>query len=62
MLVCVCHGVKEHDIDRAVQNGVNCLRQLRDKLHVGTSCGCCVEYAEEYLKDRRLGSSLETVR
>ncbi len=61
MLVCVCHGVKDQDIERAVQNGVNSIRQLSDKLHLGTSCGCCVDYAEEYLKDRQLGSSLQEV-
>jgi len=59
MLVCICHGVKDQDIERAIQNGVNSVRQLSDKLHLGTSCGCCVDYAEEYLKSRQLGSSLQ---
>ncbi len=58
MLVCICHGVKDQDIERAIQNGVNSVRQLSDKLRLGTSCGCCVDYAEEYLKGRQLGSSL----
>ena len=48
MLVCVCHGVKDQDIERAIQNGVNSMRQLSDKLHL-----------EEFLKDRQLGSSLQ---
>lgn len=61
MLVCVCHGVKDQDIERAIQNGVHTMRQLSDKLHLGTSCGRCVDYAEEYLKDRQLGSSLQKV-
>ncbi|MFH0352222.1 MAG: (2Fe-2S)-binding protein [Chromatiales bacterium] len=61
MLVCVCHGVKDQDIERAIQNGVNSIRQLSDKLYLGTCCGCCVDYAEEYLKDRQLGSSLQKV-
>lgn len=61
MLVCVCHGIKDQDIERAIQNGVNSIRQLSDNLHLGTSCGCCVDYAEEYLKDRQLGSSLQKV-
>jgi len=58
MLVCICHGVKDQDIERAIQNGVHSVRQLSDKLRLGTSCGCCVDYAEEYLKGRQLGSSL----
>ena len=62
MLVCICHGVKDQDIERAIQNGVNSVRQLSDKLRLGTSCGCCVDYAEEYLKGRQLGSSLEEGR
>ena len=61
MLVCVCHGVKDQDIERAIQNGVNSMRQLSDKLYIGTSCSCCVDYAEEYLKDRQPGSSLQKV-
>ncbi|MFH0344390.1 MAG: bacterioferritin-associated ferredoxin [Chromatiales bacterium] len=59
MLVCICHGVKDQDIERAIQNGVISVSQLSDKLHLGTSCGCCVDYAEEYLKGRQLGSSLQ---
>lgn len=59
MLVCVCHGVKDQDIERAIQNGINSMRQLSDKLHLGTSCGCCVDFADEFLKDRQLGSSLQ---
>ena len=44
---CLCLSrVKDQDIERAVQNGVNSIRQLSDKLHLGTSCGCCVDYAE----------------
>ena len=54
-------GSRIKNIERAVQNGVNSIRQLSDKLHLGTSCGCCVDYAEEYLKDRQLGSSLQEV-
>ncbi|MCI0559372.1 MAG: (2Fe-2S)-binding protein [Nitrososphaera sp.] len=61
MLVCVCHGVKDQDIDRAIRNGVSSIRQLSDALHLGTSCGCCVDYVEEYLKDRQLGSSQQKV-
>ena len=34
MLVCICHGVKDQDIERAIQNGVNSVRQLSDKLRL----------------------------
>jgi len=52
MYVCVCHAVTQREIDRAIDEGAVTLDQLRDRLHVGTGCGCCAAWIEEQLEER----------
>ncbi len=49
MIVCICHRVSERDIDNAVAEGASSLRQLNERLRVGTGCGACVEHARDRL-------------
>ncbi|MGH8489661.1 MAG: (2Fe-2S)-binding protein [Gammaproteobacteria bacterium] len=49
MYVCLCHGVTDQDIERAVVNGSNTLQHLREELKVSTCCGTCAEYAQDCL-------------
>jgi bacterioferritin-associated ferredoxin len=44
MIICICHRVSERDIDKAVSEGASSLRQLKERLQVGTGCGACVEH------------------
>lgn len=49
MYVCICHGVNEKQIQRAVAEGAASMRDLAKTLCVGTKCGKCVCQAREYL-------------
>ncbi|MDI6748185.1 MAG: bacterioferritin-associated ferredoxin [Rhodocyclaceae bacterium] len=51
MYVCVCHGVTDRDIEGAVAEGCCSLRQLREQLGVGQTCGRCARCARMTLKD-----------
>lgn len=42
MYVCVCNAVTESDIEKAVNQGCNSLRQLEDKTGAASQCGSCV--------------------
>ncbi len=47
MIVCLCHRVSERDIRHAVSDGVRCFEQLQDETRVASSCGCCMECAQQ---------------
>jgi bacterioferritin-associated ferredoxin len=47
VIVCVCHRVSDRDIEHEVRNGCHDFEALQDELHVGTSCGACVQCARE---------------
>jgi bacterioferritin-associated ferredoxin len=49
MYVCVCHAVRETDIQAAVHQGARSLDQLQDWLRVSTCCGTCEADAEACL-------------
>ncbi len=51
MYVCVCHAVTERDIEGAVAGGCCSLRQLREQLGVGSTCGRCTRCAREAMQD-----------
>lgn len=52
MIVCVCHGIRDVDIERAIAAGATSLDALEDEIALGTGCGSCVEYAEAHLSSR----------
>lgn len=47
MYVCVCNGVTDRDIQRAVDEGCDSLEALAARTGCGVTCGCCREYAAE---------------
>lgn len=51
MYVCVCHAVTDRDIEGAVAEGCCSLRQLREQLGVGQTCGRCTRCARETIQD-----------
>ncbi|MDX1655177.1 MAG: (2Fe-2S)-binding protein [Candidatus Competibacteraceae bacterium] len=52
MYVCLCKGVSDRHIRRAVQEGsVTRMRDLRRELGVCTDCGKCGQCAKGVLKD-----------
>lgn len=47
MIVCLCHRISDRDIRAAVDEGVRCFEQLQDETLTASSCGCCLECAQE---------------
>ncbi|GAB4313171.1 MAG: (2Fe-2S)-binding protein [Geminocystis sp.] len=51
MYVCICNGVTEKDIHKAVERGICSLDQLSAKTSVTKHCGCCTEYACKVIEE-----------
>ncbi|MBQ77194.1 MAG: (2Fe-2S)-binding protein [Cellvibrionales bacterium] len=51
MYICLCNRITESEIDQAIHNGSDSLRALQQNLSLGTNCGCCLEVANEMLKE-----------
>lgn len=53
MYVCLCHGVTERDIRRAVAEGCADLHELTLRTGCGGGCGTCLPMAAELLAEAR---------
>ncbi|AUY09401.1 hypothetical protein C3F36_07425 [Aeromonas sp. ASNIH2] len=49
MYVCLCRGITDNQIRKAVQAGKTEFRQLKQSLEVGAQCGKCVRMAMEII-------------
>jgi bacterioferritin-associated ferredoxin len=56
MYVCVCHGVSDKQLKRALESGVRTFEQLQACTGVATCCGACEPCAREILADNTLDS------
>ena len=53
MYVCLCRGVTDGQIRKAVAAGCDSVRQLGRELGVGTQCGRCACMARDILRECR---------
>jgi bacterioferritin-associated ferredoxin len=51
MYVCVCHGITDRQIRRAVEQGACSLGEVQMKLPVGGCCGRCEGTARELIRE-----------
>ncbi len=51
MYICVCKAVSDKRIERAVEQGVRRLKDLKDLTGLGSCCGKCVPDARRVLSD-----------
>jgi len=51
MYICLCQGVTDHDIKRAIDNGATSFRDIQDTLGVATQCGSCELMARSVMKE-----------
>jgi bacterioferritin-associated ferredoxin len=59
MYVCLCLGITDKAIKQAVlEDGVGNMRQLKQKLGVGTQCGKCVQMAQTIIDNIIIDESL----
>jgi bacterioferritin-associated ferredoxin len=50
MYVCVCNGVTDKQIRRAIAGGAQSVQSLRDELGVASQCGGCLEHTLQLLE------------
>ena len=53
MFVCICHGINEKAIQKAVSEGAKNVREVRKTLHLGSQCGQCVRQAHEVIEQAK---------
>jgi len=51
MIVCVCSNVSEKKIQKAIDNGLTKMSELRNQLDIGTCCGKCNACAKRVLRE-----------
>ena len=51
MYICVCHGVTDRQIRRAVEQGATTFGEVQMQLPVGACCGRCEPAARELIKE-----------
>jgi bacterioferritin-associated ferredoxin len=50
MYVCICNGVTDRQIRRAIDGGARSLQALNEELGVASQCGGCMEHALSMLE------------
>jgi bacterioferritin-associated ferredoxin len=57
MYVCICHGITDRQIRRAVEQGARTLGDVQMKLPVGGCCGRCEDCAREVIRDCQMSET-----
>ena len=52
MLVCVCNGISDKQIDSALANGSSSFQQIKSELGIGNCCGQCIPFAKDMVSDK----------
>jgi len=53
MYICICEGVTERQIKKAIVEGASSVRDLRKELGVASQCGQCGRCAKNLLEEHR---------
>lgn len=53
MFVCICNGINEKAIQKAVSEGAKNVRDVRRSLNIGSQCGQCVRHAHEVIEQAK---------
>jgi bacterioferritin-associated ferredoxin len=51
MYICLCHGITDRQIRRAVEQGASSLGEVQMQLPVGGCCGRCEPAARELIEE-----------
>ena len=49
MIICLCHGVRDRDIDEVIDRGAATVDDIGSMCGAGTGCGACLEELEDKL-------------
>jgi bacterioferritin-associated ferredoxin len=50
MIVCLCHAVSEHELEKLVENGAETPAQIEQKCGAGGDCGACHQDIERIIE------------
>ncbi|NCO74369.1 MAG: (2Fe-2S)-binding protein [Cyanobacteria bacterium] len=59
MYVCICNGITEKDIYKAVQRGISSLEKLSEVTEISNHCGCCTDFACKVLQEAMASNSCQ---
>ena len=54
MYVCICNGVTDTQIEAAIDNGAETMRDLSNDLNIGSQCGKCCQCAKRVMNKKLL--------
>ncbi len=60
MYVCICNGVTDRDIHRALDSGDRNFRQVSQSLGVASQCGSCEALARDIIEEYKLQGCSDT--
>ncbi|MBE7453011.1 MAG: (2Fe-2S)-binding protein [Kofleriaceae bacterium] len=49
MIVCLCHAVRDRELDAAIAEGADSVEDVGRECGAGTGCGACIPEIEERL-------------
>lgn len=52
MLVCVCNGISDRDIDSAIQEGAVNFSDVRKTTGLASCCGQCASFAKDMINEK----------
>jgi bacterioferritin-associated ferredoxin len=52
MLVCLCNGISDKQIDSALSEGASNFKDIKSSLGIGNCCGQCVPFAKEMVSEK----------
>ena len=50
MIVCLCHAVRDRELDAAIAEGAESVEQIGEQCGAGTGCGACIPEIEDRLE------------
>lgn len=61
MYVCVCRGITDRDIRKAMMEGATSVDDIEDRLGAGTGCGGCRDYTRRLLEEPGFRTAVENL-
>jgi bacterioferritin-associated ferredoxin len=52
MLVCVCNGISDKQIDSELTAGSSSFKEIKSELGIGNCCGQCVPFAKNMVNEK----------
>lgn len=56
MIICLCHGVRDRDLDAAISTGAGTVEDVGRACGAGTGCGACIPDVEDRLARQSCGA------